>query len=128
MVNGAGSPSRAPWPRNQASCCSTIRPAAWTPITATTVDDEVVKSRDVEHVTSIVVTHQIRDAFYVATHEAVRQGGRVRISGIPVEKATRATFLVLHEGRICFEGTAMELQASRDAYLREFLFMTLPPW
>jgi phospholipid/cholesterol/gamma-HCH transport system ATP-binding protein len=98
------------------------------PITATTVDDEVVKLRDVEHVTSILVTHQIRDAFYVATHEAVRQGGRVRISGIPVEKATRATFLVLHEGRICFEGTAMELQASRDAYLREFLFMTLPPW
>ena len=98
------------------------------PITATTVDDEVVKLRDIEHVTSIVVTHQIRDAFYVATHEAVRQNGRVRISGIPVKEATRARFLVLHEGRICFEGTASDLQASRDAYLREFLFMTLPPW
>ena len=32
------------------------------PITATTVDDEIVKLRDVEHVTSIVATHQIRDA------------------------------------------------------------------
>ena len=82
------------------------------PITATTVDDEVVKLRDIEHVTSIVVTHQIRDAFYVATHEAARQNGRVRISGIPVEEATRATFLVLHEGRICFEGTASDLLAS----------------
>ena len=40
------------------------------PIIATTVDDEIVKLRDLEHVTSIVVTHQIRDAFYVATHEA----------------------------------------------------------
>ena len=46
------------------------------PITATTVDDEIVKLRDLEHVTSIVVTHQIRDAFYVATHEAVRADGR----------------------------------------------------
>ena len=30
----------------------------------------IVKLRDLEHVTSIVVTHQIRDAFYVACHEA----------------------------------------------------------
>ena len=49
------------------------------PITATTVDDEIVKLRDLEHVTSIVVTHQIRDAFYVATHEAVRTDGRLQI-------------------------------------------------
>ncbi len=49
------------------------------PITAATVDDEIVKLRDLEHVTSIVVTHQIRDAFYVATHEAVREDGRLRI-------------------------------------------------
>ena len=49
------------------------------PIIATTVDDEIVKLRDLEHVTSIVVTHQIRDAFYVATHEAVRADGRLQI-------------------------------------------------
>src|SRR6266540_3028187 len=40
------------------------------PITATTVDDEIIKLRDIEHVSSIVVTHQLRDAFYVATHMA----------------------------------------------------------
>ena len=37
-------------------------------------------------------------------------------------------FMVLHEGDICFQGTPAELLASHDAYLREFLFMTLPPW
>ena len=42
------------------------------PITATTVDDEIIKLRDLEGVSSIVVTHQLRDAFYVATHMAVR--------------------------------------------------------
>ena len=36
------------------------------PITATTVDEEIVKLRDIEGVSSIVVTHQLRDAFYVA--------------------------------------------------------------
>ena len=46
------------------------------PITATTVDDEIIKLRDLEDVSSIVVTHQLRDAFYVATHMAVRDAGR----------------------------------------------------
>jgi phospholipid/cholesterol/gamma-HCH transport system ATP-binding protein len=96
------------------------------PIIATTVDDEIVKLRDLERVTAIMVTHQIRDAFYVAQHEAVRDNdGQVRI----VEAATeRARFLVLHDGRIYFEGTGAELIASTDEYLKEFLFMTLPPW
>ena len=43
------------------------------PITATTVDEEIVKLRDLEGVSSIVVTHQLRDAFYVATHAALRR-------------------------------------------------------
>ena len=47
------------------------------PITASTVDDEIIKLRDLEGVSSIVVTHQLRDAFYMATHQAVR-GGRPR--------------------------------------------------
>jgi len=96
------------------------------PITATTVDDEIVKLRDLEHVTSIVVTHQIRDAHYVATHEAVRTNGSLDIR--PLETVERAVFMVLHDGRIYFEGTAAELLASQDEYLKTFLFMTLPPW
>jgi phospholipid/cholesterol/gamma-HCH transport system ATP-binding protein len=43
------------------------------PITATTVDEEIIKLRDLENVSSIVVTHQLRDAYLVATHEAVRE-------------------------------------------------------
>ena len=95
------------------------------PITAATVDDEIVKLRDVEHVTSIVATHQIRDAFYVASHEAVRSG---RLEIVPLAEPSHATFMVLHDARIYFEGSGEELRASRDPYLREFLFMTLPPW
>jgi phospholipid/cholesterol/gamma-HCH transport system ATP-binding protein len=95
------------------------------PIIATTVDDEIVKLRDLEHVTSILVTHQIRDAFYVATHEAVMTSGRLQILDTSVE---RARFMVLNDGHICFEGSGAELRASQDGYLQEFLFMTLPPW
>jgi len=95
------------------------------PIIATTVDDEVVKLRDLERVTSILVTHQIRDAFYVANHEATRHGGQVEIRDSQEE---RATFMVLHDQRIYFQGSGEELLASKDPYLQDFLFMTLPPW
>jgi phospholipid/cholesterol/gamma-HCH transport system ATP-binding protein len=95
------------------------------PVIATNVDDEIVKLRDLEQVSAILVTHQIRDAFYIATHQAVKTAG-----GFEIKEATeeRARFLVLHDGRIYAEGTGAELLASKDAYLHEFLFMTLPPW
>lgn len=98
------------------------------PITATTVDDEIVKLRDLEHVTSIIVTHQIRDAHYVALHEAVETEGGVQIKECAQDVARNAHFMVLHDGRIHFEGNVEELLEAQDGYLKEFLFMTLPPW
>jgi phospholipid/cholesterol/gamma-HCH transport system ATP-binding protein len=98
------------------------------PITATTIDDQIVKLRDLHQVTSIVVTHQIRDAFYVATHEAVRANGRVQIRAADAAKIEQTSFMVLHEGRIYFEGDALALEGSQDRFLRDFLFMARPPW
>jgi phospholipid/cholesterol/gamma-HCH transport system ATP-binding protein len=97
------------------------------PVIATTVDDEIVKLRDLQQVTSILVTHQIRDAFYVARHQAVERDDGLRILET-TESNERARFLVLHEGRLYFEGTGASLLSSDDPFLREFLFMTLPPW
>jgi phospholipid/cholesterol/gamma-HCH transport system ATP-binding protein len=91
------------------------------PITATTVDDEIIKLRDLEGVSSIVVTHQLRDAFYVATHQAVRENGHVRIVEADPDKAEEAEFMMLRSGLIVFEGTAAQLRASNDSYLRNFL-------
>src|SRR5215471_8942437 len=98
------------------------------PIVASTVDDEVVKLRDLEHVTSIIATHQIRDAFYIATHTARRADGRIEIDETSGRDTASAIFMVLHMGRLHFQGTAAELLGSPDPYLKEFLFMTLPPW
>jgi ABC-type transporter Mla maintaining outer membrane lipid asymmetry ATPase subunit MlaF len=40
----------------------------------------------------------------------------------------RVEFMVLHQGHIHFQGSAAELLASDDPYLKEFLYRTLPPW
>ena len=92
------------------------------PITAITVNDEVIKLRDLEGVSSIVVTHQLRDAFYVATHMAMRDAsGQVRVVPATPEKCEEAEFIMLKDGLICFEGTAEELRRSTDPYLQTFL-------
>ncbi|MGE0447106.1 MAG: hypothetical protein AB7P99_17925, partial [Vicinamibacterales bacterium] len=76
----------------------------------------------------IVVTHQLRDAFRVATHEAVRrgdgaEGDRVEIVPADAEKAEEAEFIMLRDGRIYFEGHAAEIReaATTDPYLKAFL-------
>ena len=92
------------------------------PITATTVDDEIIKLRDLEHVSSIVVTHQLRDAFYIATHMGARGGdGEVEIVPATPEKEREAEFIMLKDGLVCFEGDAEALRNSKDPYIREFL-------
>jgi phospholipid/cholesterol/gamma-HCH transport system ATP-binding protein len=92
------------------------------PITSTTVDDEIIKLRDIENVSSIVVTHQLRDAFYVATHEAERRDdGLLRIAPADADKCEEAEFIMLKDGRVAFEGHAEELRTSTDPYLKTFL-------
>jgi phospholipid/cholesterol/gamma-HCH transport system ATP-binding protein len=92
------------------------------PITATTVDEEIIKLRDLEHVSSIVVTHQLRDAFYVATHMASRGAdGKVEVVDATPEKEREAEFLMLRDGVVCFEGDADALRQSTDPYIRTFL-------
>jgi phospholipid/cholesterol/gamma-HCH transport system ATP-binding protein len=92
------------------------------PITATTVDDEIIKLRDLEHVSSIVVTHQLRDAFYVATHMAERDAaGKVTIVPATPGKEREAEFIMIRDGDIVFEGDADALRQSQDPYIRTFL-------
>jgi phospholipid/cholesterol/gamma-HCH transport system ATP-binding protein len=92
------------------------------PITASTVDHEIIKLRDLEHVSSIVVTHQLRDAFYIATNMATRgAGGEVEIAPATPEKEREAEFIMLKDGLVCFEGDADALRKSKDSYIRTFL-------
>jgi phospholipid/cholesterol/gamma-HCH transport system ATP-binding protein len=92
------------------------------PITALTVDDEIVKLRDLEHISSIIVTHQLRDAFYVATHMAVRENdGAIRIVPAEPRKERESEFLMLRDGLIVFEGDAKALRGSKDQYLLSFM-------
>lgn len=93
------------------------------PITALTVDEEIIKLRDLEGVSSIVVTHQLRDAFFIAEHTAAKRGQEIAFERASGPKADEAEFIMLRDGRIAFEGNASELHAATqtDPYIHSFL-------
>jgi phospholipid/cholesterol/gamma-HCH transport system ATP-binding protein len=91
------------------------------PITAASVDDEIIKLRDLENVSSILVTHQLRDAFYIATHTAIRENGMTKIVPAGEVKSDESEFLMLRNGLVVFEGSARQFRTSNDDYLRTFL-------
>ena len=97
------------------------------PILAKTVDAEIIKLRDVEHVTSVVVTHQLPDAFYIASHAAVFQDGRLEIMAVDPSAVHRTWFVMLKDAGVYFQGDAGDLRKSADPYLQTFLTGWIPP-
>ena len=86
-----------------------------------------MKLRDLEHTTSILVTHQIRDAFYIATHEACSHPDGIQIVTADTTRSDNAEFMVLHERRLHFEGTAGALMASSDTTCVSSCTTRFPP-
>ena len=66
------------------------------------------------------MTHQLRDAFYVARAHGRAGRRRDRDAPAPPDKVEEADFVMLRDGRIMFEGSADELQRSTDPYLKRF--------
>jgi phospholipid/cholesterol/gamma-HCH transport system ATP-binding protein len=91
------------------------------PITSVTIDAEIIKLRDLENVSTVMVTHQLRDAFYVAEHTAIREAGDVRLIQADPAKVAETEFIMLRDGDIAFEGDVHELRGSTDPYLQSFL-------
>ena len=96
------------------------------PITAKTVMNEIIKLRDLEQVTPVLVTQQIPDAFYVADRQAVRMNGNVQVVPVADGRASEADFIVLKDGGVFFDGTAEDLRGSNDPYLKSFLTGWIP--
>jgi phospholipid/cholesterol/gamma-HCH transport system ATP-binding protein len=93
------------------------------PVTAQTINILILKLRDVQGASSIVVTHRLQDAFWLARFAYSKDtDGLVPISGSGVKgPASTTRFLVLREGSVYFHGTPDEVVSTRDPYLQQFL-------
>ncbi|PYQ53742.1 MAG: ABC transporter ATP-binding protein [Acidobacteria bacterium] len=92
------------------------------PITATTITDLICKVRDLDGVSSILVTHQLRDAYNVARTFMLKKEDEYVTSVVEDMSTLEGTeFMMLREGEVLFEGSPHDLQTSTDPYIREFL-------
>jgi phospholipid/cholesterol/gamma-HCH transport system ATP-binding protein len=92
------------------------------PITATNLTDLIAKVRDLDGVSSIMVTHQLRDAYNVARTFVLRREDEYLTSMVDDLSVVEGTeFLMLQEGQVRFEGSPHDLQTSTDPYIKEFL-------
>jgi len=88
------------------------------PITAHTIMALIVKERDVDNTTAIVVTYRYQDGNLVANFRYNPDSGRLDPAG---SQGTNTIFMVLREGRLVFEGGQDELEASKDPYVAKFI-------
>ncbi len=93
------------------------------PVTAHTIIVLLAKLRDVGHVSSIIVTHRLQDAFVLANFVYSPENRAlepIETDGGPGRTGT-TRFIVLRDGGVYFQGTAEDLAQTGDPYLRKFL-------
>jgi phospholipid/cholesterol/gamma-HCH transport system ATP-binding protein len=97
------------------------------PITANTIMALIVKERDSQNTTTLIVTQRYQDGQLMANFRYNRNSGQLE----PISRNGDArdqgsiprptTFMVMKEGRVVFEGTEAELEASTDRYVSKFV-------
>ena len=96
------------------------------PITANTIVALIVKERDLNKTTTLIVTYRYQDGNLVANFRYnPENGGLERADNHTGSQAgaaaPRTLFMVLREGRLVFEGPQTELEASTDPYISKFV-------
>lgn len=88
------------------------------PITAHTIMALIIKERDVNNSTALVVTQRYQDGNLVANFRYNPKSGRLDPAG---DGTTKTVFMVLKEGRLVFQGGQADLEASTDPYISKFV-------
>ena len=101
------------------------------PITAHTIMALIIKERDVDNTTAIVVTYRYQDGNLVTNFRYNPESGRLdpvektgpveRTGAVERKTGTNTVFMVLREGRLIFEGNQAELESSTDPYISKFV-------
>jgi phospholipid/cholesterol/gamma-HCH transport system ATP-binding protein len=90
------------------------------PVTSTTIDELIIKERDVYKTPSLLVTHRLQDAFTMATHRFSET--QKKMVALPKGEINAMTsFLVLHDRKLVFDGSTEALIASENPFIKEFL-------
>ncbi|HKF21149.1 MAG TPA: ATP-binding cassette domain-containing protein [Candidatus Angelobacter sp.] len=91
------------------------------PITSTTIIELIMKQRDVSKTSALLVSHRLQDGFMLASHYYDPDANRMQaVDGRPM-RDVHTSFMILRDGKVIFDGTALELGRIQDPYIREYI-------
>jgi phospholipid/cholesterol/gamma-HCH transport system ATP-binding protein len=93
------------------------------PITSTTIIELIMKQRDVNKSSSLLVSHRLQDGFMLASHYYDTQAKHMQAIEGQVARDLHTTFLILKDGKVIFDETVAELARVKDPYIREYMFL-----
>lgn len=91
------------------------------PVTSRTIIELLIKLRDLEGVTALLVTHDLKSVRVFANEYARVRDGAVDIIRSDGVCLLNIKFVILHEGKVLFEGTQAELLGSTSEYVHRFI-------
>jgi phospholipid/cholesterol/gamma-HCH transport system ATP-binding protein len=91
------------------------------PVTSTNIIELIMKQRDVNKTSALLVTHRLQDAFMLATHEFDPKTNRM----VPLTGGKKCdvpmSFMILRNGKIIFDGDLQQLAHTEDEYIKEYI-------
>jgi phospholipid/cholesterol/gamma-HCH transport system ATP-binding protein len=91
------------------------------PITANTIIALLLKEREMRNTATIMVTHRYLDGHLMANFRYNSSSEKIERATNVAEESATVKFFVMNEGRLVFDGSEAELQATQDPYVRKFL-------
>jgi len=95
------------------------------PVTSQTIITLIMRLRDLQGVTSLLVTHRLQDAFGLANYRFDAAQNRVVHAPAPADASRNGrpatNFVVIRDGVSYFQGGPQAMLDSGDAYLKKFL-------
>ena len=93
------------------------------PPTARTICELAIKLRDIQDVSSIFVTHEMKNLDYLSSEYALRDANGEVVFEEEGERLCliNTEIIMIFEGKIIFEGSYEELQNEKDPYIRRFI-------
>jgi phospholipid/cholesterol/gamma-HCH transport system ATP-binding protein len=91
------------------------------PVTSNTIIELIMKQRDVNKTSALLVTHRLQDAFTLATHEFDPKSNRMVHLPQGKQCAVPFSFLILRNGKVLFDGDLNQLAHTEDEYIKEYI-------
>jgi phospholipid/cholesterol/gamma-HCH transport system ATP-binding protein len=92
------------------------------PITANNIMTLIIKQRDLKNTTTVMTSHRLQDGVLLANYRWNSQASKIeRVTQPDQLSDARTQFMVMHQGRLLFQGTEEALEACPDPYVAKFV-------